>query len=179
MGTKNLRFFHLIFLGLLCSSITIVGTIAGCFFTGGVPQWSGSGFIRKDLLEYKKVAVLPFKGDSGGETSGNFAETFHEKFPRFEVVRRGQVLEAFQEQDLYPERIDEATRRRIGQVFGVQAFITGNVYYPSIFRWLLQIQVVDVEKGEIMGRSFVEMNYVGAEGMKEACKIAVKNLALR
>jgi hypothetical protein len=39
--------------------------------------------------------------------------------------------------------------------------------------------VIDVETGEVMGRSFVEINYVGAEGVKEASKIAVKNLALK
>jgi TolB-like protein len=144
-----------------------------------VPQWSGSGFIRKELLENKKVAVLPFHGDSKGEASDAFAETFHEKFSQIELVGREQVLEAFQEQELYSDRIDEATRRKIGQVFGVQAFIIGNVYYPSIFRWLLQVQMVDVERGEVMGRSFVEVNYAGAERVKEACKIAVKNLALR
>jgi hypothetical protein len=52
----------------------------------------------------------------------------------------------------------------------------GDVYYPSILRWLLQVQIVDVETGDVMGRSFVEINYMGAEGVKEACKIAVQNL---
>ena len=175
MSIKSLWLFRLVFLGLFCSSITV----AGCSFTGGVPQWSGSGFIRKELLEYKKVAVLPFQGDSKGEASDTSAENFHEKFPQIELVKREQVLEVFQEQDLYSDRIDKATRRKLGQVFGVQAFIIGSVYYPSILRWLLQIQVIDVETGEIMGRSLVEINYVGAEGLKEACKIAVKNLALK
>ena len=149
------------------------------FFHWGVPPWSGNGFIRKELLEYNRAAVLPFQGDSKGETSNTFAENFHEKFPQIDLVKRGQVSEAFQEQDSYPDRIDEATRMKIGQVFGVQALVLGNVYYPSIFRWLLQIHVIDVETGEIMGRSLVEINYVGAEGLKEGCKIAVKNLALR
>jgi len=175
MSMKSLWFFRFFFLGLLCSSITV----AGCSFTGGVPQWSGSGFIRKELLEYKKVAVLPFKGDMKGEASDTFAETFHARFPQIELVRREQVLEVFQREELYSERIDEATRRKIGRVFGVQAFIIGNVYYPSLLRWLLQIQVMDVERGEVMGRSLVEVNYVGAEGVNEACKIAVKNLTVR
>jgi len=175
MSIKSLWFFRLFFLGLLCSFITV----AGCSFSGGVPQWSGSGFIRKESLEYKKAAVLPFQGDSKGEASDAFAENFHEKFPQVELVRREEVLKAFQEQNLYSDWINEATRRKIGQLFGVQAIILGNVYYPSILRWLLQIEVIDVETGQVMGRSFVEINYVGAEGVKEACKIAVKNLALR
>jgi len=144
-----------------------------------VPQWSGSGFIRKEFLEYKKVAVLPFQGDTKGEASDAFAENFHKRFPQIELIRREQVLEVFQEEELRSERIDEAGRRKIGRVFDVQALILGDVYYPSILRWLLQIQVMDIENGEVMGRSSVEVNYVGAEGVREACQIAVKNLALR
>jgi hypothetical protein len=39
--------------------------------------------------------------------------------------------------------------------------------------------VIDVETGEVMGCSFVEINYVGAKGAKKVSKIAVKNLALK
>jgi TolB-like protein len=175
MSTKRLRFFRLLFIGLFFSSIIA----AGCSFRGGVPQWSGSGFIKKEVLEHKKVAVLPFKGDTKGEASDAFAKSFHERFPQIELVGRERLLETSQEQDLYSERIDEATRRRIGEVFGVQSLILGDIFYPSILRWLLQIQVIDVETGGVIGRSFVEINYMGAEGVKEACKIAVKNLVLR
>ena len=173
MSIKSLRFRRLCPVGLLYLSMTI----AGC--SGGAPQWSGSGFIRKDLLAYKGVAVLPFQDDAKGEASDTFAEDFHEKFPQIALVGRGEVLSAFQEQDVSSGLIDEATRRKIGRALGVQALIVGNVYYPSIVRWLLQIQVIDVETGEIMGRSVVEINYVGAEGVKDACRIAVKNLAQR
>lgn len=176
MSIKGLPFFRVVFIGLFCSSVAIVGTIAGCFFTEGVPQWSGSGFIRKELLEYAEIAVLPFHGDKKGEASDTFAENFRDKFPQIKLVKREQVLEVFQEQDLASDRLDEATRRKIGRVFGVQALIAGDIYYPSIFRWLLQIQVIDVEDGRILGRSLVEINYLGAEGMKEACRIAVQNL---
>ena len=30
-----------------------------------------------------------------------------------------------------------------------------------------------------MGRSMVKINYMGAEGVKEACRIAVQNLMLK
>ena len=175
MVIRSSSFFRLFVLGLLGTSMSV----AGCLFTGGTPPWSGSGFIRKELLEYKRVAVLPFRGDPKGQVSHAFAEDFHKKFPQIGLIGREEVLGAFQEQELYSNRIDETTRRRVGQVFGAQALIAGDVYYPSILRWLLQIQVIDAESGEITGRSFVEINYAGAEGVKEACKIAVKNLTLR
>jgi hypothetical protein len=154
-------------------------TIAGCFFTGGVPQWSGNGFIRKELLEYKAIAVLPFKGDAKREASDTFAQTFHEKFEPIALVGRKQVSEFFKEKDLYPDQLSEVTRREISEVFGVQALIIGNVYYPSILRWLLQVEIIDVETGEVTGRSMVEIDYMGAEEVKERCRIAVQNLRLK
>jgi hypothetical protein len=95
------------------------------------------------------------------------------------LVERKQVLEIFKERDLYPDQLSELTRREISEVFGVKALIIGNVYYPSILRWLLQVEIIDVETGEVMGRSMVEINYMGAEGVKEACRIAVQNLRLK
>jgi hypothetical protein len=52
----------------------------------------------------------------------------------------------------------------------------GNVYYPSIVRWLLQVQLVDAETNEVLGRSLAEIDFMGAEGAKEGCKIAVQYL---
>ena len=167
--------FSLVTLSLSCSSIFATG----CSFTGGLPPSSESGFIRKELLEYQKIAILPFKGDTKGEVSDTFAQVFHKKFQAITLVERKQVLGIFEEQSLYAEQLSEATRREIGKAFGVQAVIVGNVYYPSILRWLLQVEIIDVETGEVMGRSMVEINYSGAEGVKEACRIAVQNLAPR
>lgn len=171
MGMKKLSLFQIVFIGLFC--ILILAT--GCSSTVRVPQWSGSGFIRKEFLDYKKVAVLPFKGETKGEASGAFAQSFHEKFPQVALLG-GKELRNFEEEDLYPDQLNEATRRKIGEVFDVQALIVGNVYYPSILRWLLQVQIIDVKTGEVMGRSLVEIDFMGAEGVKEGCKIAVQNL---
>jgi hypothetical protein len=148
----------------------------GCSSTGWVSQSSGSGFIRKEFSEYRRVAVLPFEGDPKGEVSNSFAQRFHEKFPQVALVEPKQLLGIIEEQGLYPDQLSEATRRKIGQVLDVQALIRGNVYYPSVVRWLLQVQIIDVETGEVMGRSLAEIDFMGAEGMKEACRIAVQNL---
>jgi len=166
--TKLMRFF----LELLCVSVMV----AGCTSTVKVPQWSGSGFLKKEFLGYKKVAVLPFEGDSKGEVSEDFVRAFHEKFPSMELVEPKQLLEVFRKEDLYPNRVNEATRRKIRESFGVQALAMGNIYYPSIVRWLLQVQIVDAETNEMLGRSLVEIDFMGAEGAKEACKIAVQYL---
>ena len=159
-------------LGLVCASLIV----AGCSSTVRVPQWSGSGFLKKEFLGYKKVAVLPFEGDSKGETSEDFTRALHERFPQIELVESKQLLEVFRKEDLYPNRVNETTRRKIRESFGVQALVMGNVYYPSIVRWLLQVQIVDAETNEVLGRSLAEIDFMGAEGRKEACKIAVQYL---
>ena len=166
---------RLVFLMIVSSFILMTS----CSFSGHVPQRSGSGFIRKEFLQYRRIAILPFKGDSEGRASDYFAKSFHEKFQQMMIVDRKQLLKNFEEQYLFPDQLNEATRRQIGEAFGVEALVTGNVYYPSILRWLLQVQMIDVETGEVMGRSLVEINYMGAEGVKEACQIAVQNLTLR
>ncbi len=150
--------------------------VASCTMTVKPPQWSGSGFLRKEFLGYKKVAILPFEGDSNGEASEEFTEAFHEKFPQMELVGPKELLGIFQKEDLYPNRVNEATRRKIQESFGAQALIMGNVYYPSIVRWLLQVQIVDAKTNEVLGRSLAEIDFIGAEGVKEGCKIAVRYL---
>jgi len=172
MNVRKLSSFRLVFLGLFCFAILV----AGCSSTVKVPQWSGSGFLKREFLGYKKVAILPFEGDSKGEASEDFTRAFHEKFPQIELVGPKQLLEVFRKEDLYPNRVNEATRRKIQELFDVQALVMGNVYYPSIVRWLLQVQVVDAETNEVLGRSLAEIDFMGAEGVKEACKIAVQYL---
>jgi TolB-like protein len=175
---KVARFWLFRIVSALCFCFFVIFT-TGCSSTGWVPQWSGNGFIKKEFLDYKKVAVLPFKGDTKGEASDNFAQSFHERFHQITLVDRKQLLGIFQEQDLYSDRLNEATERKIGEDFGVQALIKGDVYYPSILRWLLQVQIIDVETGEVMGRSMVEIDFMGAEGVRQACRIAVQNLTVR
>ena len=153
--------------------------ITGCAFNQGVPQWSGSGFVRKELSDYKSVAVLPFEGDDSGEVSNAFTLSFHQKFPEISIVDRKQVLGVLQGQVLTPDRLDEKERLRIGNALAAQALITGNIYYPSITRWLLQIVILDTETGNVMGRSLVEINFMGAEGKEQAARFAVEKLTTR
>jgi hypothetical protein len=157
---------------LVCVSVIV----ASCSSTVKVLQWSGSGFLKKEFLGYKKIAVLPFEGDSKGETSDDFVQAFHERFPQMELVGPKRLLEVFREEDLYPNRVSEASRRKIQESLGVEAFVMGNVYYPSLVRWLLQVQIVDAQTNEVLGRSLAEIDFMGAEGAKEACKIAVQYL---
>jgi hypothetical protein len=159
---------------LLLFFLMMIGT--GCSLNQGVPQWSGSGFVRKEFLKYKSVAILPFEGDDSYEVSNAFSLNFHEKFPQISIVDRKRVLEVLQGQALSPDRLDEKTRLRIGNTLDAQALIMGDIYYPSILRWLLQIVILDTETGKVMGRSLVEINFMGAMGIEEGARFAVEKL---
>ncbi len=175
MGHKKRRIIHF---ALLLFSLSVVLGI-GCSAYRGVPQWTGSGFLKKDFLEYKRIAILPFEGDSTGEVSDAFGHSLGEKFPQIEIVGRKELRKTFNEEELSPGKLDGATRDKAGKALGVQALVVGSVYYPSILRWLLQLQIVDVETGEVTGRSLVEIDFIGAERIKEACDLAVQMLKLR
>ncbi len=155
---------------------SVLAVVASCTVVK-VPQWSGSGFLKKEFLEYKKVAVLPFQGETKGKVSEDFVQAFREKFPKIELVEPKRILEVFRKEDLYPNRLSETTRRKIQELFGAQALVIGNIYYPTIVRWLLQVQIVDVETNDVLGRSLVEIDFMGAEGAKEGCNIAVQYLS--
>ena len=150
--------------------------LMSCSLNMGVPQWSGSGFVRKEFLEYGSAAVLPFGGDDTGEVSWAFASSFHEKFSQISIVDRKQTSAFLRDFPIAPDRLDEETRLRLGHTLGAQALITGNIYYPSVLRWLLQVVIIDAETGEVMGRSMVEINYMGAMGKEEAAHFAVEKL---
>jgi hypothetical protein len=152
--------------------------IEGCQFKQGVPQWSGSGFLRKEFLEYRGVAIFPFEGDDSGEVTDAFVRAFCERFPQISITGPQRVLEVLRSEALGPEGLDESARAKISSMLGAQALITGNVYYPSIVRWLLQVVIFDTETGRVMGRSLVEINFMGAMGIKEGARFSVEKLTL-
>lgn len=176
MSMKKRSVSPLITLSVLFCLILLA---AGCSFYRGVPQWSGSGFVTKEFLRYKRVVVLPFEGDPTGEVSDTFAHRLHDKFPEMLVLERKDLPSIFTEEDLSSGQLDEARRIKLIKATGAQALVLGSIYYPSILRWLLQVKIVDTETGEVTGRSTVEIDFIGAERAKEACDLAVQMLKLK
>jgi len=162
----------------LIVSLLLIIPVSGCALKGA-PQSSASGFIREELFDYRSIAILPFEGDETGEVTNAFANSFRERFPQIEIIGQRRIREIFGEEDLGPDQWDERMRREVGEKLGAQALIAGNVYYPSILRWLLQVKIMDTETGRILGRSLAEINYMGALGFKEGCDLAVQQLQLR
>jgi hypothetical protein len=140
---------------------------------------SGSGFLRKEFLGYENVAILPFEGDDTGEVSKAFARNFHKRFPQISVLGGRTFLDDPRAKKFNLYQMDDATRLKIGRRVGAQALITGAIYSPSILSWFLQVKIMDVETGRMMGRSTVEIHSLSAADIEEAARLAVEKLSLQ
>ena len=140
---------------------------------------SGSGFLRKEFLEYENVAILPFEGDDTGEMSKAFARDFQKRFAQISILGGRNFLDDPRTEKVNVYQMDDATRLKIGRRVGAQALITGSVYSPSLLSWFLQIKIVDVETGKMMGRSTVEFYSLSATDIEEAARLAVEKLSPR
>jgi hypothetical protein len=142
-------------------------------------QTTGSGFLRKEFLEYDNVAILPFEGDDTGEISRAFARGFQKRFPQVSILGGRKFLDDPRTEKVNLYQMDDATRLKIGRRVGAQALITGAIYSPGILSWFLQVKIMDVETGRMMGRSTVEIGSLGATDIEEAARLAVEKLALQ
>ena len=142
-------------------------------------QSRGSGFLRKEFLEYENVAILPFEGDDTGELSKAFARGFQKRFPQISILGGRKFLDDPREEKFNLYQLDDATRLKIGRRVGAQALITGAIYSPGILSWFLQVKIMDVETGRMMGRSTVEIDSLSATDIEEAARLAVEQLSPR
>jgi hypothetical protein len=142
-------------------------------------QSRGSGFLRKEFLEYENVAILPFEGDDTGELSKAFARGFQKRFPQISILGGRKFLDDPREEKFNLYQLDDATRLKIGRRVGAQALMTGAVYSPGILSWFLQVKIMDVETGRMLGRSTVEIHSLSATDLEEAARLAVEKLSLQ
>jgi hypothetical protein len=142
-------------------------------------QSRGSGFLRKEFLEYENVAILPFEGDDTGELSKAFARGFQKRFPQISILGGRKFLDDPREEKFNLYQLDDATRLKIGRRVGAQALMTGAIYSPGILSWFLQVKIMDVETGRMLGRSTVEIHSLSATDLEEAARLAVDKLSLQ
>jgi PBP1b-binding outer membrane lipoprotein LpoB len=158
--------------------ISLFSLLAIAFFVASCSQQMGSGFLRKEFLDYQNVAILPFEGDNTGEVARTFGWNFHKRFPQISILGGRQFLDNPKEEKINLDQLDNATRLKIGRRVGAQALITGSIYSPSISSWFLQVKIIDTETGEVMGRSTVEIDSIFSTDIENATRLAVDKLSL-
>lgn len=139
--------------------------------------------VRPEFNHYDKVAIWP--RFPTGQTEGGL-ERLHEElflprymraFPQQRLVERRDLKTVIGEQDLLPERLNDETRARIRQIFGVKGLVFPN--YTQGPTCQLAIKVIDTETGEIAA-ALVERKNVGRDGVPptdELIRQAIDRLA--
>jgi hypothetical protein len=158
--------------------ISLFSLLVITFLVASCSQQSGSGFLRKEFLDYQNIAIFPFEGDDTGEVARTFAWNFHQRFPQISILGGRQFLDNPKEEKINLNQLDDATRLKIGRRVGAQALITGSIYSPSISSWFLQVKIIDTETGEVMGRSMVEIGSLFSTDIEKATRLAVEKLSL-
>lgn len=136
--------------GVIGSAVLVL--VAGC---APVRPYRVTNFFldRKAVsdLGKERVAVLPFQNESWDETADLKATNQFNlqlgKLGYFTLLERLRIEELFEEQDLDPRRIDQATAVQIGKMLGAHGVILGTVTEYRAGRVGLSVRLVSVEKG--------------------------------
>lgn len=139
---------------ILCLTFLVAGTkLIGC--APVQPYRLTNAFLDQTAvneLRAKRVAVLPFETTvSDYAASQKVTDEFNlqlGKLNRFELVERLRIEELYKEQDLAPNRIDQATAVKIGRMLGAHGVILGSVFDYNRGKIGISVKLVNVETGK-------------------------------
>ena len=137
-----------IFLLFIIAAINIGYFIVGCTFINTTVT------VKPGFSNYRKITLL-WQNGGEGIYENFFLANWMSAFPNQTLVERKEISQVIREQDLLPGRLNNRTRARIHEVFGVDALIL--VVFHSVDRENLfarrvvnlSIKVVDTKTGEI------------------------------
>ena len=129
-------------------------------------------FTRRELINHHRLAIIGLTP----EQEQIFMATYTKAFPGQTItfVDRNRLQESISEQDLVQGKLNEKTRAKIKQLFGVDALIMCTYYDGSdgIGVKKLRIRIVDSATGAIVGSVITE----GRDNFSFHCETAVKAL---
>jgi hypothetical protein len=126
------------------ASLALVIALAGC-------RSSSRGIevdVRDEFLTYDRVALW---SSLNRETEDYFIPLYMQAFPTQTLVERRDVSAIIGEQDILPERLDEATRAKLRKILGVKAIV-----YPRAFKEGFAIKVIQTETGAISASVYAD-----------------------
>ncbi|MHC4371763.1 MAG: CsgG/HfaB family protein, partial [Planctomycetota bacterium] len=108
-------------------------------------------FTKPELITRGRLAVLGLNPEQEQILMARYIKTFSGQVITF--VERKQLANIIGEQDLLKGRLNENTRAKIKQVFGVEALVMCEYYDAKTARGgkKLRIRIVDSETGVIIG----------------------------
>jgi len=142
--------------------------LAGC----AAKQRTQALFTKPELIGRGRLAVLGLTPEQEQIFMAVYAKAFPGQIITF--VERNRLYDVLTEQDLLEGRLDEKTRAKIKQLFGVEALIMCTYYdvTAGVGTKKLRVRIVDSATGAILG-SVITQAY---DDFEYHCQTAVKAL---
>ena len=143
----------------LCS-ISAFFVIAGMLFSAGCAarRKTEALFTRPELITHSRLAIIGLTPEQEQYFMASYTKTFSGQVITF--VERNRLHEVLSEQDLLKgmERLNEKTRAKLKELFGVEALIMCTYYDADtgIGRKKLRVRIVDSATGAIVGSVITE-----------------------
>ena len=158
--------------GFICSISAFV-LVAGLVISAGcAPRKTEALFTRPELITHSRLAIIGLTAEQEQFFMAFYTKAFPGQVITF--IERNRLHEVISEQDLLKGRLNEKTRARIKQIFGVEALIMCTFYDGSdgIGRKKLRVRIVDSATGAIVGSVITE----GRDNFGYHCDTAIKAL---
>ena len=156
----------------LCS-ISAFFVIAGMVISAGcAPNKTEALFTRPELINHSRLAIIGLTPEQEQYFMASYTKAFPGQVITF--VERNRLQEVLSEQDLLKGRLNEKTRAKIKELFGVEALIMCTYYDgdAGIGSKKLRIRIVDSATGAIVGSVITEARDI----FSYHCDTAVKAL---
>ncbi len=146
--------------------------IAGLVISTGCARKTEALFTRPELITHSRLAIIGLTAEQEQIFMAFYTKAFPGQVITF--VERNRLHEVISEQDLLKGRLNEKTRARIKQIFGVEALIMCTYYDGSddIGRKKLRVRIVDSATGAIVGSVITG----GRDNFGYHCDTAIKAL---
>ncbi len=152
------------------ASISIFFVMTGLFVFNGCGAKTGALFTKPELLNYSRLAVLGLTPEQEQIFMACYTRTFRGQVITF--VERNRLHEVISEQDLLAGRLNDRTRAKMKQLFGVEALIMCTYYDGSGVKKKFRVRIVDSATGAIAGSVIIHAR----DNFEYHCITAVKAL---
>jgi len=139
-------------------SISVFFIVATIVISGGCTarRKTEALFTRPELINHSRLAIIGLTPEQEQYFMASYTKTFSGQVITF--VERNRLHEVISEQDLLKGRLNEKTRARIKELFGVEALIMCTYYDgdTGIGSKKLRVRIVDSATGAIVGSVITE-----------------------
>lgn len=120
------------------------------FVTGCLDRMEDTVAVRPVFKTYDRVAII---SRLERDREDVFIPLYMKAFPDQSLVERRDVADILGEQDILPDRLDDATRAKLRKILGVKAIVFPNFSAGS--KSQLALKIIDTETGEIAASTTV------------------------